>query len=53
MLHYAGKPVVIGIEPDNAQAPAMVYEWNDTSRTGRLLLDKLPAVIGLASGFLL
>ena len=45
MLHYAGKSVVIGIEPDNTQAPAMVYEWNDTSRTGRLLLDKLPAVI--------
>lgn len=45
MLHYAGQSVVIGIEPDNPAAPAMVYEWNDTARTGRLLLEKLPAVI--------
>ncbi|MES2334517.1 MAG: hypothetical protein V4551_07590 [Pseudomonadota bacterium] len=45
MLHYAGQWVVIGIEPDNPTAPAMVYEWNDTAQTGRLLLEKLPAVI--------
>jgi putative transposase len=45
MLHYAGQSVVIGIEPGNPTAPAMVYEWNDTARTGRLLLEKLPAVI--------
>jgi Bacteriophage Mu transposase len=45
MLHYAEQSVVIGIEPDNPAAPAMVYEWNDAARTGRLLLEKLPAVI--------
>lgn len=44
MLHYAGQRVVIGIEPDNPLAPAMIYEWNDVERTGRLLLDALPAV---------
>lgn len=45
MLHYADQWVVIGIEADNPHAAAMVYEWNDTSRTGRMLLEKLPAMI--------
>lgn len=44
MLHYADQWVVIGIEPDNPLAPAMIYEWNDAERAGRLLLDALPAV---------
>jgi hypothetical protein len=44
MLHYAGQWVVIGIEPDNPLASAMVYEWNEADRTGRLLLDALPAI---------
>lgn len=45
MLHHAGKWVVIGIETDNPHAPAMVCEWNDDTRKGRLLLEELPAVI--------
>ena len=44
MGRYAGKKVVIGIEPDNPLAPAMVYEWNEDGTPGRLLLDCLPAV---------
>jgi len=44
MLQYAEQWVVIGLEPDNPQAAAMVYEWNDESRKGRLLLEELPAV---------
>ena len=44
MLHYADQWVVIGIEPENPLAPAMIYEWDEAERTGRLLLDALPAV---------
>lgn len=44
MLHYAGTSVVVGIETDNPLAPAMIYEWNEAERTGRLLLEALPAV---------
>lgn len=44
MVRYAGKEVVIGIEPDNSLAPAMVYEWNEDGTPGRLLLECLPAV---------
>ena len=43
MLHYAEKRLLIGIDPKDASAPAMVYEWNEVTRAGKLLLENLPS----------
>ncbi|MFN3970891.1 MAG: hypothetical protein ACK4L4_05880 [Gemmobacter sp.] len=45
MLRYAGEKVVVGIDPADLTAAAMVYEWDAKTRKGKLLLEKLPAVV--------
>ncbi len=46
MLRYAGKFVVVGIDPADPAAPAMVYEWDvEEGRDKRMIVAELPAVI--------
>lgn len=40
MLKYAGKKVLVGIDPNDYRAPAMVRGWDE--KRGQLLLDHLP-----------
>ncbi len=42
MLKYAGKKVLIGIDPNDYHAPAMVRGWEDERLRGRVLIDSLP-----------
>lgn len=42
MLQYAGKKVLVGIDPNDYRAPAIVRHWGDEAKRGRLLLAHLP-----------
>lgn len=42
MLKYAGKKVLIGIDPNDYRSPAMVRGWEDERLRGRVLIDCLP-----------
>lgn len=42
MLKYAGKKVLIGIDPNDYHAPAMVRGWENERLRGRVLIDCLP-----------
>ena len=42
MLKYAGKKVLIGIDPNDYRSPAMVRGWEDDRLRGRVLIDCLP-----------
>lgn len=45
MLDYAGKKVVVGIDPSDPAAPAMVYEWGVAEdRPRKMIVEALPAV---------
>ncbi|OZA19687.1 MAG: hypothetical protein B7Y02_00530 [Rhodobacterales bacterium 17-64-5] len=44
MLRHAGKQVLVGFDPQNYSAPAMVYGWEDPKWKGKLLFDALPNV---------
>lgn len=43
MLHHEGKVVLIGIDPNDYHAPAIVRGWEDPHLKGRVLIEKLPA----------
>lgn len=42
MLKHVGKKVLVGINPSDFSAPAMVRHWQDEAKRGELLLDRLP-----------
>ena len=42
MLKYAGKKVLIGVDPTDYRSPAMVRGWEDQQLHGRVLVDCLP-----------
>jgi hypothetical protein len=44
MLRHAGTKVLVGFDPQNYSAPAMVFGWEDPKWHGRLLFDALPNV---------
>ena len=43
MLQHEGKVVLIGIDPNDYHAPAIVRGWEDPHLKGRILIEKLPA----------
>ncbi len=45
MLRHAGKWVLVGFNPQDFNAPAMVCHWSDKKKRGRLILDELPSVV--------
>ncbi|TCP43365.1 putative transposase [Rhodovulum marinum] len=44
MLRHVGKKVLVGFNPKDFDAPAMVCHWEDETRRGSLFLEELPAV---------
>lgn len=44
MLDYAGRTVLVGFNPKDYDAPAMVCTWEGKDQPGRLILESLPAV---------
>ena len=50
MLRHARKQVLIGFDPRNYDAGAMVCHWEDERKRGRLILDHLPQVQPTAHG---
>ncbi len=42
MLAHEGKYVLVGIDPTNYSAPAMVRGWEELHLRGRVLVEKLP-----------
>ena len=43
MLAHEGKYVLVGIDPTDYSAPAMVRGWEEAHLRGRVLIEKLPA----------
>lgn len=43
LTDFAGKQVAIGFDPENPSADAMVYEWDDKTQGGRMILESVPA----------
>jgi transposase InsO family protein len=43
MLAHEGKYVLVGIDPTDYSAPAMVRGWEESHLRGRVLVEKLPA----------
>lgn len=43
MLEFQGKKVLVGFNPADFGAPAMVCGWEDNEKRGRLLVEALPA----------
>ncbi|MFZ7089842.1 transposase domain-containing protein [Primorskyibacter sp. 2E233] len=50
MLNFVGKQVLVGFNPNDFTAPAMVCTWEGSDEPGRLLLETLPNVEETAHG---
>lgn len=50
MLAHMGKDVLVGFDPKNFDAPAMVCHWANERKRGQMFLQELPAVIPTKHG---